>query len=221
MLEGKFVSVSDVGILSFCYPTFKFTNNLSEWTLQQDVIYNGKYYFGVENDLRLYTKRFISLCGKPDMMIHTKLDWLRLAYSLRNKQVPKYILESYESLDDQDFWMAFKALWVSGKWPIKPVSSSTIFTLFKASTSSFVQFLEVYFSLREEFDFNVLESSFLTFLSKVHHLDDLYGISPSYLRVLNDVRRRVGTKIQPSVKKYLSSERSEINFIDFLFLLFH
>lgn len=222
MLEGKTVLCPDPKRLSFFYPDFRVTSLLSEWTLDKKVIYNGRFYGGLENDLKLYTKSFISLVGKPEITLSSSSDWLRFAYQRHNKQIPKYVLEVFDSLDEDEIWFAIKSVWVSGKWPLATLPSERIFTLFQASSKSFIELLRQYYTLVEEYPLGYVESSFLTFLLKVKDAKELSTdeVSPRYLQVLRNVNSRVRTKLPYAIDIFMRQPKGEARFIQLLFNLF-
>lgn len=220
MLEGKIVSVSRVEMLSFCYPTFIPSISLNEWTMQKNVLYTGSYYSNLINDLHLYTKQFICVGYPHEVSLHTRKDWMSLAYQKHNKKIPKHAIESYDVLEEDEFWSTWKTLWVCGKWSPKTVASSSFFSLFKSILLSQTGFLKEYFLLRKEYSFLQIESAFLTFLSRVNHVEDSVGISPGYRQILIAVKRAVGHRMKKAIQFYLSSPKTEMYFLSFAFMLF-
>lgn len=223
MLEGKNVLVSEPDRLKFFYPDYQLVEKLNEWTLDKRIIYNGKYYAGLENDLRMYTKSYISLVGQADVVLHTKKDWLDFAYSKHNKKTPKYVLESYEALDDTDYWFSVKGVWLTGKWLVPTIPSEKIFSLFQASGKSFLEILRQYYALLEEYPLPYIESSFLTFLAKVKQAPELTtdNVSAKYLQVLRNTHARTKNKIPSAIDSYLrQSPKSDSRFLQLLFNLF-
>lgn len=222
MINNKFISISDKDRLRVFYPNYKWVTSIGHHTIAQNIIFDGDYYYGLENDIRLYSKSFISLVGKPDVFLQSKLDWLRLVYSRWGKNVPKYIVEQLKNITDESFYYGIQNVWFCRKWPYKQTDEESMYILYEEASHSFMKFLGCYYSLRRIYTFRYVESCFLQFLIRIKNYDSISvgEISNKYRSVIYSASKKIGNKLTLSLKSYLISDQSEDAFIGFLFSLF-
>lgn len=217
-MERKTVKVKDVGLISFLYPDYQIRQTLTFADKDINVIYVGSSRKDLKSYLERNTKSYINTVGFPDLdMTNTKtsLGWLFNKYG---QELTDNILNIVESMDDEEFWYYFKVMWVTGKWfGSKEDLKYNTFHLFSATTGSIKDELSVYFELLKGYNPLVLESSFLTFLSRVKTLDS-QNVSPAYMKLLKASESKYGNKIKPSVSKMATRKglRPELLFIDLI-----
>lgn len=215
---GKTVKVSDPYLLRFFYPDFQVVTEITYSELDRDVIYAGASRKNLVNFLSKNTRRFINTVGTPDMDFANKEQIAKWVFSKKGKTPTEKQIETIKNQDDDFFMYSLKVFWITGKWVGgSEESDTTMFDLFQASVSSLKDVLKIYFKLVENLPPQVVESSFLTFLSRVHNLDD-QSVNPHYLRLLKQALMRWGPKVKPAVYKLaLRKDGSpELAFLDLI-----
>lgn len=217
-MEGKVIKVKDTGLLSFLFPSFQVRTSLSIADRDVDVIYVGPN----RKDLRSYLERnsrsYVSSVGIPDVDLSNPQSALKWIFLQNGQELTENVRESVESMDDEEFWYLFKVMWVTGKWlgNIEDSKYNT-FHLYQTSTMSLKDELTVYFSLLESMNPLVIESSFLTFLSRVKTIES-QNVSAGYMKVLKSADSKYGSKIKQAVSKMATRRglRPELLFIDLI-----
>lgn len=217
-MEGKVIKVKDNGLLSFLFPSFQVRSSLSIADRDVDIIYVGPN----RKDLRSYLERnsrsYVSSVGVPDVDLSSPLSAVKWIFSQKGQELTDNVKESVESMDDEEFWYLFKVMWVTGKWiGNKEDSKYNTFHLYQTSTMSLKDELTVYFSLLESMNPLVIESSFLTFLSRVKTIES-QNVSAGYMKVLKSADSKYGSKIKQAVSKMATRRglRPELLFIDLI-----
>ena len=217
-MEGKVIKVKDNGLLSFLFPSFQVRSSLSIADRDVDIIYVGPN----RKDLRSYLERnsrsYVSSVGVPDVDLSSPLSAVKWIFSQNGQELTDNVKESVESMDDEEFWYLFKVMWVTGKWiGNKEDSKYNTFHLYQTSTMSLKDELTVYFSLLESMNPLVIESSFLTFLSRVKTIES-QNVSAGYMKVLKSADSKYGSKIKQAVSKMATRRglRPELLFIDLI-----
>lgn len=217
-LISKTVKIENVPALQFFYPTFKVRKELMFSDRDEDIIYIGPYKRGLTEFLSEHTKRFINTVGSPDLDFTKRKEVVEWIYSKVGKQVPNTVLSLIDSYDDDYFNYCVKVMWVTGKWVGDDESSDkTLFNLFQSVTGSLKTSLEVYYELIKQYPPYVVESSFLTFLSRVKTAEE-QNVSPAYQKLLNQSKMRIGDKIQPAVVKMATRTpfKLDLQFVDLI-----
>ena len=217
-MEGKVIKVKDNGLLSFLFPSFQVRSSLSIADRDVDIIYVGPN----RKDLRSYLERnsrsYVSSVGVPDVDLSSPLSAVKWIFSQNGQELTDNVKESVESMDDEEFWYLFKVMWVTGKWiGNKEDSKYNTFHLYQTSTMSLKDELTVYFSLLDSMNPLVIESSFLTFLSRVKTIES-QNVSAGYMKVLKSADSKYGSKIKQAVSKMATRRglRPELLFIDLI-----
>lgn len=213
---NKIVKVSNYQLIQFFYPEMKVRSELSLVDRDNSVLFIGKGKPRLKEWLGMNTKNFISVSGQPDIDLTDPEVLVKWVFSKRGKEPSQKILDQIKNMDLSYIEYLCKVYYVSGRW-VSDVSSVdvTMFNLFQESTVSLKSCLEVYFKLREVYPYEVIESSFITFLSRVTSIED-QNVSSSYMRVLKQANQKYGNKIKLLVLRLGSAEDSELEFINMM-----
>lgn len=217
-MVGKTVRIKDPYLLKFFYPDFQVKEELTYADRDAKVIYVGKSRRDLREYLSSNTKQFINTVGAPDMDFNNKEKVVEWAFEKKGKVPTTKILEQVKNIDDEYFLYLLKIYWVTARWVGESSDSEvSVFNLFVASTSSLKQALQIYFALIDEQPARVVESSFITFLSRIHNIED-QSVSPGYLKLLKSALNKYGPKVKPAVYKLAlrHDSREEFAFIDLL-----
>lgn len=210
------MKVSDPGIIQFFYPNFIMRDELSITDRDNDILYVGKIKPKIKQYLTINTKHFISTSGpvevdftKPEVLV----TWV---YEKKGHQPPKTVMEQIKTMDLSYIEYLCKVYYVSGHWIAKHDDvDDTIFNLFQQSVGSTRDLLRTYFNLREIYPYEVIQSSFITFLGRVISTED-QSVSPKYMMVLKQAYQRYGNKVRPLVTRLGMEGGRETDFINLL-----
>lgn len=212
----KIVKVSNYQLIQFFYPEMKVRAELSLVDRDNSVLFIGKGKPKLKEWLTFNTKNFISVSGQPEIDFTDPEVLVRWVFSKRDKEPSQKILDQIKNMDLNYVEYLCKVYHVSGKWIADSSDIDvTMFNLFQESSVSLKSCLETYFKLREVYPYEVIESSFITFLSRVMAIED-QNVSNGYMRVLKQAHQRYGTKIKPLVLRLGTSEDTELEFINML-----
>lgn len=217
-MERKIIKVKDAGFLSFLYPNYQVRYSLSIADRDENVIYVGPNRKDLRNYLERNTKSYISAVGIPDIDLSNPQSAIKWLFKEKGQELTDTVKETVESMDDEEFWFLFKVMWLTGKWlGTKDDSKYNTFHLYQSSVSSLKDELTVYFSLLETVNPLVIESSFLTFLSRVKTLES-QNVSAGYMKVLKSADSKYGSKIKQAVSKMATRKglRPELLFLDLI-----
>lgn len=217
-MVGKTVKVNDPYLLKFFYPNFQVKEELTYSDRDVDVIYVGKLRKDLKEYLGRNTHRFINTVGVPDLDFNNRDAVLEWAYKCKGKEVTDKIKEQVKNLDDEFFLYLLKIYWITERWVGESNSSDvSVYNLFQSSVSSVKTALQIYFKLVEEQPARIVESSFITFLSRIYNIED-QSVSPGYLKLLKAALNKYGPKVKPAVYKLALRHdgREELAFIDLI-----
>lgn len=216
-LIGKTVKVNDPDDLLFFYPTFEKRTHLVFTDVDKNILYVGKMKSNLLRNLQVGTKAFINTAGMHDYDFTDREFLLKFVFSKWNKEPPKYLAQTHDSFDDDEFMYCCKVYWVCGRWPYRVDEGVTLFDLFKGSVDSVKDMLKVFFELQTRYPFYVIESSFITFINRSMSIED-QNVSPAYLRLLKTFNSKSSSKIKPAILEYAQSKikNEELKFIDFI-----
>lgn len=217
-MVGKTVKIKDPYLLKFFYPDFQVKEELTYTDRDAKIIYVGKSRRDLRDYLASNTEQFINTVGVPDIDFNNKEKVVEWAFARNGKVPTAKIIEQVKNMDDEYFLYLLKIYWVTARWVGESSESDvSVFDLFVASTSSVKQSLQIYFSLIEEQPARVVESSFITFLSRIHNIED-QSVSPGYLKLLKSALNKYGPKVKPAVYKLAlrHDSREEFAFIDLI-----
>lgn len=213
---NKIVKVSNYQLIQFFYPDMKVRTELSLVDRDNSVLYIGKSRPKLKEWLTLNTKNFISVSGAPEVDFTNPEVLVSWVFAKREKEPSQRILDQIKNMDLPYIEHLCKVYHVSGRWIADHSNIDvTMFNLFQESASSLKGCLDVYFKLREVYPYEVIESSFVTFLSRVISIED-QNVSNSYMKVLKQANQRYGPKIKSIVLKLGTAPDSELEFINML-----
>ena len=215
---SKTVKIGEPSVLNFFFPQFRLKEELSYTDRDNYIIYTGSGRRNLQKYLSENTKGFINTVGSPDIDFTDREVALRWVYSNINKEVPKTVVEAVKNYDDEYFMYCLKCVWASGFWPgARNSDSPSLYSLFAASPSSLRESYKIYLSLVEDMPAPVVESSFLTFLSRVKSVSD-QAVSPGYLRLLKQCDMAFGSSVKLAVLKMAIRRglRDELKFLDLI-----
>lgn len=204
---NKTIKTFDKEIIYFMYPTFKIRTELDSSCRDKDVIYIGKFYSTLKEDLKYYTRSYISLVGVPDIDVSSQAALLRWAVNKKGSRIAKKFIDSADSYDQDLFSYLFKIFWITGKWEDKNADDSNIYEFYETFGKSVKEL--IYSSLKEleETPYPLLESSLMTFFLRVSDWEN-QQVNPQYKRLLRSVNMRIGKNLKKSVLSY--SSRKEL-----------
>ena len=205
-LIGKFVrtvgdGVDNTSILSFMYPDFIVKDEVF-YDKGNKIIYNGKNYQGLKEDLVTGTKQYIAIMntGVSDIDFTDRATIINVLYSKWNKEPKEEVLNVIDTMTDFDFWKYFKEYWITGKSVIESADTS-LFDLYTVLGKQRHDIMKVYFRLKEFYPDNYIFSGILSFLEKSMNLDDISVKSGRYLKMLQDFNREYKDKIVPIIQR--------------------
>ena len=215
-MQGKIVKVSSYQLIQYFYPRYKVREELSFLDKDNYVLYIGKSRPRLKEYLRDNTKGFISVSGNPEVDFTDMEVLVKWVYSLKGKEPSKKVIDSLSTMEADYVEYLCKVYWLTGRWIANlEATDKSIYDLFMSSISSVKDILTTYFELRKIYPYEVLESSFITFLYRVVNIED-QNVSVGYLKLLRQARQKFGTKVKPLVLQLGLSDGSELSFINML-----
>lgn len=213
---NRIVKVSNYQLIQFFYPEMKVRTELSLVDRDNSVLFIGKGRPKLKEWLASNTKIFITVSGPPELDLTDPEVLVEWVFSLRDKEPTQKIIDQIKNMDLPYVEYLCKVYHITGKWIADTTGIDvTMFNLFQESSVSLKSCLETYFKLREVYPYEVIESSFITFLSRVATIEE-QNVSSGYMRVLKQAHQRYGTKIKPLVLRLGTSEDTELEFINML-----
>lgn len=210
---NKIVKVNDISFIQYCYPEFITLSYVTFLNREDNVIYIGKPFKGLDDYLKKNTKSYINTVGMPDIDLTTRESLIKWAYARKDKKLNASTQRFLEGLNDKDFMYAIKIFLQIGKLPYEIKRGVSIYNLFKSFSSSTVDTLKILYALLDAYPLGVLESSLLTFLDKVAN-DLSETSSSSYGLLISNTRQKYGRNIKPALLNYTKSEKNELDFIN-------
>lgn len=209
------MKVRDPHLIQFLYPEIVLKTELSILDRDNFILYCGPSRPQLKKWLSERTKCFISTSGSPDVDLTKPEELVKFVSESKGSKPPQRILDLIKDMDISEVEEMCKVYWVTKKWVGSDTKcESTMFDLFKESTSSMTRALKIYFELREVYPYEVIESSFLTFLSRVATVED-QSVSPQYMKVLLQANSKFGSKVKPLMLR-LAQNDTELGFINML-----
>lgn len=213
---GKFVRIGSPELVQYFYPDFVIREELSFLDQDKKVIFTGK---ARKDYLDSHTKQWICVSGSPEIDYTDKAELVNWVFSVRGKEPTRKILGSLDDLDLSYVEYLCKIYWLCGRWVANvDECDKNIYDLFMSSIESVGSTLRTYFELRKVYPYEVIEASFITFLSRVNNADDDSG-TEGYKRLRRQARQRFGSKIRSEMVRLGSSEDNELSFINMMLRL--
>ena len=188
MLVNKRLTAGNVNLLRFLFPNYDL---IDEFTIpekpERPAIYDGDMSY-----IDLFVERYRS--NGMDYIVNAftsevNLDDRRILINVvfekwRKGMMPKYLDSILDNISPEEFLEAVKVKWVSGKWTISKIDDENNFLdLVDSLNKSNFEFINTYFKCLEHNKPYMLESSFLTFLTKAK-LKNYVGNSFKYKKKL-------------------------------------
>ena len=213
---NKVVKVSNYQLIQFFYPEMKVRTELSLVDRDNSVLFVGKGKPRLKEWLSLNTKEFIATTGQPEVDFTNLEVLVKWVFAKKGKEPSQRILDQLQNMDLNYVEHLVKMYHISGKWMADNTSVDvSMFNLFQESTVSVKSCLETYFKLREVYPYEVIQASFITFLSRVTSIED-QNVSTSYMKVLKQANQRYGNKIRPLIMRLGTARDTETEFINML-----
>lgn len=212
---NKIVKVSDYNLILYFFPNLKVREELTFLDKSEDVLYIGSFKPQLGKYLADRTKSYISVVGNAEIDLTDNEKLVDFTAEVAGVKVTNKLREDIKNMDLKDVEEMCKICAVSHRWPRSIEDCEvTDFDLFEASTTSSIETLRTYFKLREYKAYPLIESSFLTFLSKVANINDI-SVSPKYMAVIKKANARWGSKVRKLVVE-LGKDDDELAFINLL-----
>lgn len=204
-LIGKKVSIRDPYLLQFFYPRFSIVSDLSQpIDYSKGVIYTGLISESTIQKLTWMTKgMFIIISSYGDIILEKPQDFIINIF-------PKFsdIADKYSDYPLEGFIPVFKQHWLLQRRIVYyKEENQGVYALYRAMSSSKNEMYQAYFSLLERAPIHNIISSVLTFIQRVQS-QNYDGASSEYKVSINKAYLKFGSKIGPSVLKYVKSKQS-------------
>lgn len=212
---GSTVKMDNIELLYVLYPDYVPKTYVSFLDKETNVIYIGKHFNGLTDYLKKNTKSFINTVGNPDIDLSNKITLSEYILDAKGKKLTPKLQSFLESIDDKEFNYCIKLLALNGKLPYDISKNSSLFDLYKSLSGPTHELLKVFNSLYEVYPHEVIESSLLTFLTRIaNNLTE--GISPRYSLLIKTTKSKIGDKLKPSIHKYATSSQSQLDLLSLI-----
>lgn len=207
----KFVNC-DKNLVQFFYPDFEVKSYVNFLDKENKVIYIGKPLNNLREYLENNTKEFICLVGMPELDLSTPKPLINYVFNKVNRKLEPHVELYLTNLDKIELEYFLKCLFITGQFPYQINKSISMLSLYKSLTKSINDIISTLYKLLDIYSFNIIESSFLTFLEKVKNIENV-NVSPYYLKILKDARMTIRDRLKPAVYQYSKSMCREVDFI--------
>lgn len=220
-LHNKTVKTDNVDLLIAMFPEYVPREELPPFPSSPYVLYTGKLLPQTKHRLAQEYQSYIAVAKMGEVPLVTQVDWIRFVLGKWGKKPSQKLEELCESIDIATLEPMLKIAWVTGKFPLKVQEDDlTVYDLFKAVPGPQHELIEVFMNLSRSLPFNVVESSLLTFLSRVSTVEE-QEVKVGYKKLLLQCSVKIGANIKPSVRKYALDVRTnrELAMIELLLSL--
>ena len=207
----KFVNC-DKNLVQFFYPDFEVKSYVNFLDKENKVIYIGKPLNNLREYLENNTKEFICLVGFCELDLSTPKSLINYVFTRVNRKLEPHVELYLTNLDKMELEYFLKCLWVTGQFPYQINKSISMLSLYKSLTKPISEIISTFYKLLDIYPFNVIESSFLTFLEKIKNIESI-NVSPYYLKILKDAQLVIRDRLKPAVYQYSKSACREVDFI--------
>lgn len=217
-MVGKTVNAS-LDVIQFLYPDYQVKSFVSFLDKDTKVIYNGNQFNGLISYLEKNTKSYINTIGSPDLDLTSSKALINYIFNKKGKSLDSSVQLFLETLSDKDLWYFLKVFYITGKYPYNISDDRvSLFSLFKTLTLPTTEAISTYISVVNSYPFSVVEASFLTFLSKVSHLQ-VDGVSPMYSKLIKQTHNKIHSRIKASVLFYANTEHTSLDLLNLIITL--
>ena len=207
----KFVNC-DRNLVQFFYPDFEVKSYVNFLDKENKVIYVGKPLNNLREYLENNTKEFICLVGVAELDLSTPKPLINYVFNKVNRKLESHVELYLNNLDKLELEYFLKVLYITKHFPYTINKSLSMLSLYKSLTKPINEVLSILYKLLDAYSFNIIESSFLTFLEKVKNIENI-NVSPYYLKILKDARMTIRDRLKPAVFQYSKSSHKEVDFI--------
>ena len=161
------------------------------------------------NKIKELNVPYIIVAALGEYDLNDRLTLLTIAFNRNNKHVPKYLLEYYDKLDDNEFMSLFQYYWITGKWPLKEYDGLGKFIeLLQSFKTDTYNISKTYFNILDERSSEYLETCLFTFLNKVMKLEGnkVKRESKWYAQMLIEYAQLKKNYIKPAIDNYLKTD---------------
>lgn len=201
------VQLSRIELLQFMYPEYQITDKPVLFTTSP-IIFTGETKY--INQIKKLNVPYIIVSTLAEYNLDDRLTLLDIAFSKYNRNIPKYLLEYYEKLDDIEFMELFEYFWITGKWPLKSYDGIGKFVeLLRSFKTDTYNITKTYVNLLDECSAEYLETCLFTFLNKVLKVKSNSSTgkqSKWYTKVLLEYAQLKRNYIKPAVDNYINSK---------------
>lgn len=208
---NKFVNC-DRNLVQFFYPDFEVKSYVNFLDKENKVIYIGKPLNNLREYLENNTKEFICLVGVAELDLSTPKPLINYVFNKINRKLEPHVELYLTNLDRIELEFFLKCLFITGQFPYQINKSLSMLSLYKSLTKSINDIISTLYKLLDIYSFNIVESSFLTFLEKVKDIENI-SVSSYYLKILKDAQLVIRDRLKPAVFQYSKSMRREVDFI--------
>lgn len=198
--------IDNTSIISYMYPNFVQRSEIF-YDKDNDVLYQGKGYPGLKQELQNGTRSFIAVVtsGLYDIDFTNREVIIKVLYTKWSKEPNEDTLKLLNDMTEHDFWNFFKRFWILGSSKLEK-SDVYMTELFKHFGKQRHDIMRTYFKLRETYDDSVIFSAVLGFLEKAMTPSKYEHLKGSYQRLLQEFNKAYGDKIRSIVQQvYLIS----------------
>lgn len=200
------VQTRNIGLLQFMYPDFQIIDKPIMITTRPIIFIGETKYI---NQVKNLGVPYIIVTTLGEYNLDDRKTLLQVAFSKYNRNVPKYLLEYYDKLDDFEFMELFEYFWITGKWPLKEYDGIGKFVeLLRSFKTDSYTITKTYFKLLDECSAEYLETCLFTFLIKVLKLKTnkvKRESSKWYALMLTEYSKLKKNYIKPAMDKYINS----------------
>ena len=208
---NKFVNC-DRNLVQFFYPDFEVKSYINFLDKENKVIYVGKPLNNLREYLENNTKEFICLVGVAELDLSTPKPLINYVFNKVNRKLESHVELYLTNLDRIELEYFLKCLFITGRFPYQINKSISMLSLYKSLTKSINEIISTFYKLLDIYSFNIIESSFLTFLEKVKNIENV-NVSPYYLKILKEAHMVIKDRLKPAVFQYSKSSHKEVDFI--------
>lgn len=195
------VKVKDLGLIQFMYPDYVILDKPILF-IDRPIIFTGPTRY--INSIKELGVNYIIVSELSDFDLTKREVLLDIVFAHHNKNVPKYLLEFYEDLDEDLFMELVKSYWITGKWNLKEYDTMGIFLkLLQSFKTDTYQISKTYLQLLDDVGVDYIESALFTFLNRV--VNPSGRLSNWYKKVIDDYSRSKYTSIKPAVDNFINS----------------
>lgn len=148
----------------------------------------------------------------PELDLSTSKPLINYVFNKVNRKLEPHVELYLTNLDRIELEFFLKCLFITGRFPYQISKSISMLSLYKSFTKSINEIISTFYKLLDIYSFNIIESSFLTFLEKVKNIESI-NVSSYYLKILKDAQLVIRDRLKPAVYQYSKSSHKEIDFI--------